>query len=318
MRDVTQKFSSLRYARAQGEICCSEETIALVQQNAVSKGNVSETARIAGIAAAKRTSELLVFCHPIPLDWIEVSTEIDAEQKVIRVSAEVKSVWKTGVEMEALTAVSVALLNIYDMLKPHDSSLKIQNIAVTRKTGGEKQFLDRFSQPISTGILIISTSAAKGQRKDKVGPIIREFLVDYPIEICAFQILPDDPEAIATTIEEWIDQRGIQLLLTAGGTGLGPYDQTPESTRKVADREIPGIAETIRSFGQQRTQFAMLSRGIVAQRKNSIIVNLPGSSRGAAESLHAIFPGILHAFVMMEARKHDEQSPVHQIDPGKQ
>ncbi len=318
MRDVSEKFSSLRYAKARGSLRCSLQTLQRIRAGTVPKGDVIETARLSAIAAAKKTSDLLIFCHPIPLDWIEAQVELSDTPPAITITVEVKSVWKTGVEMEALTAVSVALLNVYDMLKPIDEDLEIQQIRLLRKTGGKRDFLDRFKEHIRVGILVVSTSTALGKRADKAGAVIREFLADYPVEIEAFQIVPDEEERITTTIREWVDQRGIQLILTAGGTGLGPYDRTPEATLQVADREIPGIGEAMRAFGQQRTQFAMLSRGVVCQRGNALIVNLPGSTRGVLESLQAIFPGILHAFVMMAARKHDEQAAVHQAKPEQQ
>ncbi len=315
MRDVSAKFSSLRYAKAQGKIFFSPETVEKIQNDAIPKGNVLETARLSALAAAKKTSDLLVFCHPIPLDWIEARAALNPDEASITVTAEVKSVWKTGVEMEALTAVSVALLNVYDMLKPVDEHLEIREIRLLRKTGGSGDFLDRFPEKIRTGVLIISTSTAQGKRKDKAGAVIREFLADYPVDIVAFKIIPDDPQQISDTLREWVDQQQPQLILTAGGTGLGPYDQTPEATADVVDREIPGIAEAMRHFGQQRTQFAMLSRGIAGQRGNTLILNLPGSSRGVLESLQAVFPGVLHAFVMMAARQHDERAAVHQAKP---
>ena len=136
MIDVSPKFSTLRYAMAKGVIYANTETIEKVKNRKVPKGDVLEVARSAGISAAKRTSDWLVFCHPIPLDWVEVHTEIFNDK--IEVTAEVKAIWKTGVEMEALIAASAALLNMYDMLKPLDDDLTIGEIKLIEKTGGKR------------------------------------------------------------------------------------------------------------------------------------------------------------------------------------
>ena len=104
-------------------------------------------------------------------------------------------------------------------------------------------------------------------------------------------------------MEEFI-QQGVKLIITTGGTGLGPRDVTVEATREVIDREIPGIMEAARSFGQRRTPYAMLSRGLAGQKGDTIIVNLPGSSRGVEESLDAVFPAVLHAYKMMGGGGH--------------
>ncbi len=121
MIDVSPKFNSLRYALAEGFLYGRVETLQRVFAKTVPKGDVTEVARAAGINAAKRCADWITFCHPIPLDWVEV--KLEPEKNKIKVTAEVRSVWKTGVEMEAITAVSAALLNAYDMLKPLDDSL---------------------------------------------------------------------------------------------------------------------------------------------------------------------------------------------------
>ncbi len=297
MIDVSPKFNTLRYAKAKGVLYASPETIQRVKDNTVPKGDVLQVARAAGIQAAKQTAQWIVFCHPIPLDWVEVSAEVEDDS--IKVFAEVRSVWKTGVEMEALTAVSAALLNMYDMLKPLDDGLKIGTIQLVKKRGGKSDFTDAFPEPIKAGVLVISTSTYEGSREDKSGRVIQEFLKNQPVEVVEYKVVPDDRAQIEQTLQEWADARGLDLIFTTGGTGLGPYDLTPEATRAVIEREVPGIAEAIRRHGKDRTPFAMLSREVVGVRGKTLIVNLPGSSRGAKESLEALFPGLLHAFPML-------------------
>jgi len=133
--DVSAKDRTFRYARAEGRLEGSAEAILRVREGTVPKGDVPATARAAGIAAAKRCSDWITFCHPIPLDWVDLSVEV--EDGGLLVTAEVRSEWKTGVEMEAITAVTGALLNAYDMLKPLDADLTITGVRVVEKRGGK-------------------------------------------------------------------------------------------------------------------------------------------------------------------------------------
>lgn len=304
MIDVSPKFNSLRYALAEGYLYGEEETLQRVFNKTVPKGDVTQVARAAGIFAAKRCADWITFCHPIPLDWVEVHFE--QEKHKIKVTAEVRSVWKTGVEMEAITAVSAALLNAYDMLKPLDDSLSFGDIRVVRKTGGKSDFADLFKKSIRTAILVMSDSTFAGKRQDKSGRVIEEFLADKPVQVDFYEVLPDEKKVISERMRSLVDDEKVQLILTTGGTGLGPRDVTPEATLEVVERSVPGIVEAIRRHGKDRTPFAMLSRGEAGVRGDSVIVNLPGSSRGALESLQALFPGLLHIFPMMQGKGHGE------------
>ncbi len=315
MIDVSPKFNTLRYAKAKGILYASAETIARVKAHTVPKGDVLQVARAAGIQAAKQTANWIVFCHPIPIDWVEITTEIG--EKEIKVLAEVRTIWKTGVEMEALTAVSAALLNMYDMLKPLDEDLKIGAIQLVKKRGGKSDFRDAFPEPLTAGILVVSTSTYEGSREDKSGSIIREFLINQPIEVQEYAVVPDDQDQIITTLTRWVDEAELDLIFTTGGTGLGPYDVTPEATRQVIEREVPGIAEAIRRHGKDRTPFAMLSREVVGVRRRTLIINLPGSSRGAKESLEALFPGLLHAFPMLWGGGHTPEGKADHVQRGR-
>src|SRR5210317_2520257 len=302
MIDVSPKFNSLRYALAEGFLYGSQKTLKRVFDKTVPKGDVTEVARAAGINAAKRCSDWITFCHPIPLDWVGV--KLEQEKEKIKVTAEVRSVWKTGVEMEAITAVSAALLNAYDMLKPLDDSLFFGDIRVVKKKGGKSDFSDSFKKDLKTAVLVISDSTHAGKRKDNSGKIIQEFLVDKPVKVDFYEVIPDEREIISERLCKLADNEKVKLIFTTGGTGLGPRDVTPEATLAVIDRSVPGIVEAIRSYGRDRTPFAMLSRGEAGVRGGSVIINLPGSSKGALESLQALFPGLLHIFPMMQGKGH--------------
>lgn len=155
---------------------------------------------------------------------------------------------------------------------------------------------------IRVAILTISDSAAGGKREDLSGPAIQKRCEEREWPVAAASVVPDDATAIAQRLTEWADGAIASVILTAGGTGVAARDVTPEATRGVIEREIPGLAELMRSKGLEQTKFAALSRAVAGTRKGSLIINLPGSPRGALHSLGAIEELIPHIVDLLEGR----------------
>ncbi|MDQ3808429.1 MAG: bifunctional molybdenum cofactor biosynthesis protein MoaC/MoaB [Thermoproteota archaeon] len=302
MFDVGDKPETLRMATARAVIKVSPETIYLVKEGKSPKGNIVDAARMSATTGAKRTWDLLPYCHPIPIDHIKVDVSIKTES--IEVDVQVKTTWKTGVEMEALTGASIAALTIYDMLKPVDESLAIGSIKLLAKTGGMKDFYERYDEPLRAAVIVISDSVSKGDRVDKSGELATERLKSAGIEVEDYEVIPDDPSKIELSLKNACDELKVDVVLTCGGTGLGPRDATPEATKKILEKEAVGISEALRMHGQKRTPLSMLSRGVAGVRGKTILVNLPGSARGVSESLDALIPGILHASKMLGGHGH--------------
>jgi cyclic pyranopterin monophosphate synthase len=302
MFDVGDKTDTLRHATAKAIVRVSPETISLVKEGNSPKGNIIDAARISGTMAAKKTWDLLPYCHPIPIDHIRIDVSVKEEE--IEVIAEVKTTWKTGVEMESLTAASVAALTIYDMLKPLDETLSIESIRLLEKSGGNKSFYEKYEKPLRAAVLVISDSASKGERVDKSGKLAAERLKATGIEVVDYRVIPDDAAAIESSLKAACDELTVDIVVTSGGTGLGPRDVTPEVTMKVLQKELDGISEALRSYGQRRTPLSMLSRGVAGVRGKTIIINLPGSVRAVSESLDALIPGIMHASKMLGGQGH--------------
>ena len=147
---------------------------------------------------------------------------------------------------------------------------------------------------IKVGILTISDKGSRGEREDLSGPAIREMVATLGAEVARYDIVPDERDIISLKLLEWCSE-GLDLVVTTGGTGLGPRDVTPEATRDVIEREAPGMAEAMRSQGLQATSLAMLSRAVVGARGKTLIVNLPGSPKGVRESLAVLLPVLPHA-----------------------
>lgn len=148
--------------------------------------------------------------------------------------------------------------------------------------------------PYTCGILTLSDKGAKGEREDTSGPLLKQLLTAQGFQVKAYQIIPDQQLLIEAFLIKWVDEKGIDLIVTTGGTGVSPSDRTPEATRQIIDLEIPGIAEAMRQASLAKTPQAIWSRGIAGIRKKSLIINLPGSERGAKENIEAVLPALAH------------------------
>lgn len=301
MISTEHKVTTLRKAKAEATLVLSDHSLEKLRERKTPKGDALEVAKVAGTMAAKRTSEIIPYCHPIPLD--QISIDYTFSKREVKITASVTAVAKTGVEMEALLAAEVAAATLFDMLKALDPKMEITNIHVLEKTGGKSDYVESLPRDFKAAVIVTSDGTAAGTREDRSGKIIKEHLENLGVADLSYVILPDEIEAIKKELMKFYEKH-FHLVVTTGGTGLGPRDVTVKATKAVIDREIPGIMETARTFGQQRTPYAMLSTGIAGLKGNMLIVNLPGSSRGTEESLDAIFPSVLHGYKMMRGAGH--------------
>ncbi len=306
MRNITSKQISLRTADGHGTVFCSKETIELIENNKIPKGNIFEFARAAAFFAAKKTDDLLPHCHPVTIDGMDVDFELivsNENRNGILIKAAAKSIGRTGIEMEVLTAISIAALTIYDMLKPVDKNLEIGSIKLIDKKGGKSDRQKYFATPPTCAVLVCSDSTAEGKREDNSGKLIMEMLRNFNVEQIEYKIVPDDKKQIQAQLKEWV-AKDIHFIFTTGGTGLGPRDNTVNAVKEILERDADGVTEAIRSFGQMRTPLAMMSRAVAGSIAQTLIVSLPGSSDGAREGMEAILPGIFHARKMLKGGGH--------------
>ncbi len=303
MVDITHKIFTYRKAIAQAIVKVSHsETIEAVVQKTVPKGDVLSMAKAAGLLGIKKTSDLIPDCHPIPIEESSIRFEILPQE--IQIFVEVATVYKTGVEVEAMHGASIVALTIYDMLKPIDKGIEIGQIKLLEKTGGKTNYIPTITTEFKAAVIVISDSVSAGKKEDKAGKIIVERLSHFGIQAPYYHCVSDDKQAIQNQLNGLIEQH-YDLIITTGGTGLSPRDHTPDVVSKLIDQPIPGIMEAARNYGQQHTPYAMLSRGVAGFSQQSLIITLPGSSNGAKESMNALFPYLLHVFkVLNEDYKH--------------
>jgi cyclic pyranopterin phosphate synthase len=304
MVDILNKNSTQRTAIATAILKVSNvETIRLIEAKQIAKGDVFEFARAAGLLAIKKTSDVIPDCHPMPIEFASIKYELEA--MAIKIIVEVATIYKTGVEVEAMHGAAITALTMYDMLKPIDKGIEIFNIRLEDKKGGKSSFKEAMKTNIKTAIIVCSDSVASGKKKDLAGKNISELLLQSGIETHLYKIIADEKELIQEVLLDCVRDK-YDLVLYTGGTGLSPRDVTPESVEELLDRTIPGIMEAARNYGQQRTPYAMLSRGIAGMIKNTLVITLPGSTKGATETMNALFPYIKHIFKVAEGARHDE------------
>jgi molybdenum cofactor biosynthesis protein MoaC len=301
MIDVGRKTVTFRRAEAAGLIRLAPATLLRLQRGDTPKPDVLATARAAGLLAAKRTPDLIPHCHVVPLESLTLTFTESADG--ILANAVVTAIARTGVEMEALVAVQTALVVIYDMLKAVDDGMEITGVKLLEKSGGKGDFAHRVPAGFKAAVVVSSDRVSAGEAVDKTGPWLLERLKGLGVEMPAYHVLPDEePQLRALFLK--LAEEGMDLVISTGGTGLSKRDRTVEALRPILDKELPGAMEAARAYGQDRTPYAMLSRGIAGHRDGTLYVTMPGSMGGVKDTYDALFPALLHAHHVISPVSH--------------
>ncbi|MDQ0965058.1 cyclic pyranopterin phosphate synthase [Flavobacterium sp. W4I14] len=302
MVNITKKSNTLRIAIATATVKVSkQETIDAIEQRKIPKGDVFEFARAAGLFGVKKTSDVIPDCHPLPIEYTTITYEIVGLTIIITV--EVHTIYKTGVEVEAMHGASVTALTMYDMLKPIDKGVEIENIRLLKKSGGKSDLKNAKFPELKAAVVVCSDSIFENKAQDRSGKAIISRLAQWDINAEKYEIVPDEINIIRDKASE-LSKGGYDLIIFTGGTGLSPRDVTPEAIAPLIDRNIDGIMETARRYGQERMPYAMLSRGVAGFIGETLVLTFPGSKSGVEESVDALFPQVLHLFKVIKGEKH--------------
>lgn len=302
MVNITRKSNTLRIAIATATVKVSkQETIDAVEQRKIPKGDVFEFARAAGLFGVKKTSDVIPDCHPLPIEYTAITYEI--VDLTIIITVEVHTIYKTGVEVEAMHGASVTALTMYDMLKPIDKGVEIENIRLLKKSGGKSDLKNAKFPELKAAVVVCSDSVFESKAQDSSGKAIISRLAQWNINAEKYEIVPDEINIIRDKASE-LSASGYHLIIFTGGTGLSPRDVTPEAVAPLIDRNIDGIMETARRYGQERMPYAMLSRGVAGFIGETLVLTFPGSKSGVEESMDALFPQVLHLFKVIKGEKH--------------
>ncbi len=293
MVDITHKSNTLREAVAQAIVKVGNaETIVALNERKVPKGDVFEMAKAAGLLAVKNTFNVIPDCHPLPVEFAKVSYHIEGNE--IAIEMHVKTIYKTGVEVEAMHGAAVVALTFYDMLKPIDKNIEILSVKLLSKKGGKSDYKDKFRKDLCAAVVVCSDMVLAGKKEDKAGRLVEQKLIENNIHVSEYLNIADDEIIISKTVLDLCNKNN--LLIVVGGTGISVRDVTTKAIKSILDSEIPGIMEYARNYGQQRTPYSMLSRSIAGIKNKTLILAIPGSGNGASETMDALFPFVLHAF----------------------
>ncbi len=301
MVNITHKQNSYRVAVAGASLTVSlPATIEAIENRRVPKGDVLECSRVAGLLAVKNTASVIPDCHPLPVEYCSIRHRIEGQ--TIFIEVEVHTIYKTGVEVEAMHGAAITALTLYDMLKPLDPDVRIGEIRLLQKRGGKS---DRRYEAgvLRVALVVCSDSRSQQPSEDVSGQMATSRLAGWGLEVQYYKIIPDE-EALIRQEAVQLKEQGFDMVIFCGGTGLGPRDHTPDVIGQLIDTPIPGIMEHARAYGHAYTPLSMLSRGVAGLWGNALFLTLPGSPRGVAETLDAIFPQVLHLFQVRNGGGH--------------
>ena len=319
MVNIANKRPTNRTAVAVGTIDVGEMVFEHLQAGTMPKGDPCVLSEIAGINGAKQAAALLPLCHPLNLEQVNVTLYLDAQSYSVHVSCLVSAFAKTGVEMEALAGVNSALLCFYDLSKVIQPVLYLKDSYLALKVGGKSgvwlserlpKWLDLSNvlpeetdySPLKVAALTVSTRVSTKASVDLSGPMIADILSLSNVKVIHSQVCSDDKEKIYEKIMQMVQDPKINLIITTGGTGPTPDDVTPDVVCSFSHRQVPGIAELMRSSGAFYTQYSWLSRAVAVIVESTLIVTFPGNPDAIRQGLPVVLP-LLLASVELMARK---------------
>jgi molybdenum cofactor biosynthesis protein MoaC len=295
--DVSNRGETLRRATSQAVLRINPEIIKQIK-NESSEVALSESAKIAATLAAKKTWELIPSSHLSQLENVKV--DLSVRNEVIEIVVELQGICKSDLEIESLTAVSIAALTVYDMLRSSEGSVMIESIRLLRKSDEILEISEKIARKLKTAIIFINVSEHHLEKDKQAEKFIIDALSTKNADVVESKIISNTQKEIEDNIKQFCDEKNLDLIITCGGIGITPEDIVPEVTTKLIEKKIDGISEILRFYGQKTSPLVAFSRGVAGIRKSSLIINLPGNIREISESLDLLFPRILYVSKMLK------------------
>lgn len=311
--DISLKSISYRRACVFGSIYLGKDVFFLIKNKKIDKGDPLVLAEIAGINAAKNTANLILLCHQINIENVFLDVSLNESTNSVDIYSIVFAHSKTGVEMEAMTSVVIALLTIYDLTKKFNPFIYINDVKLLFKDGGEnglvigslnnlpnnfkKYFLEKeiYFNDISVLIIIISDRASLGRYEDLSGKFLADFFISKNAKFLEKIIIPDDKFILLNVLKNIIDMKSPNIIITSGGTGISERDITIDVVNNLCYKIIPGLGEFLRIKGSVYSDNSWLSRSMAGIYKKTLIVCLPGRPSAVLECSNFLSKLLLHA-----------------------
>lgn len=310
--DVSLKDTTYRRACVFGSIYVGKNVFSLIKDKKIDKGDPLILAEIAGINAAKNTSNLILLCHQINIENVFLNVLLNDETFCVDIYSFVFAHAKTGLEMEAMTAAMTALLTIYDLTKKFNPYSYVKDVKLLFKDGGEGGVLGSITNVpiqfrkyfpninvnligISIFLVTVSDRASFGRYEDLSGKVLLNYFSSRNANIMDNLVLPDDKFILLNVLKNYVDSYSPNVIVTSGGTGISDRDITVDVVNNLCDKVIPGIGEFLRLKGSFYSNNSWLSRSIAGVYKKTLIISLPGKPSAVTESLNALNDLLLHA-----------------------
>jgi molybdenum cofactor biosynthesis protein MoaC len=291
MDDSSSRPESQTKAEAEAKVYFNNGTERIILEDGNPKIDIITAAKIAGIQAAKKTSEFIPLHHSNALNWVEI--DITAEEKYLKITSTVKAITRSSLEMEALTATSVAALTIVDLCKDSDPGVTIQDLKLVQHASKKKILTTKTS--LKVGIIVISDRVIAGLAEDEAGQILQEGFKEAGYQVDNYSIITNDSDKLIEKIQDWLEQ-DIELIVTTGGNGIGPRDITLSSVEPFFDYRLEGVEQTLHSIAQINNSGFYVDRLAAGKIGKTIVICLPMDANLAQDALNIFLPNIHQAF----------------------
>ena len=291
MDDASSQPAAQHSAQAEAKIVINDASKSVLLANDKPKTDVFTTAKVAGIQAAKKSADFIPLHHSNALNWVDIVFDVQA--RAITITSTVKAVTRTSLQMEALTAVTVAALTLVDFCKDKDPEIMIKEIKSLPKETKKK--ILAVNTPLKVGIVVISDRIIAGLAEDETGQVLKDGFIKAGYNADNYAIISNDSDKLIEKMQEWL-QQDVELIITTGGNGIGPRDITLTSLEPFFDFRLEGLEQTLHSIAQLNNNGFYVDRLAAGKIGKTLVICLPLDEKLAGDALNILLPNVHLAF----------------------